>query len=538
MLKRIWALLLCAVVLFAALPFSASAASDDEKQRICDQIRSIYWKTYSSAGGDLKGYCGVMAGWELYYLGVTDVPITQNGNEMYNILSRSEHINEGFRPELYPATSYTIEEALNTITACGTKDAYNIMAGYHWTTTDAGSLYGHVTVIHAVLDGMVYFTEGFITPFQVNPSQPMICSIADFADYYDSWTGFEGMIHFGRDNYVNGCEMFGCNQFVSADAPVSLLSLPNFTEAEKLRVVQVGERLRAVALCKDAEGVLYYQIMDEDTVCYLPAALVKPVWYEYNDLTVEGVTLPTHVDQGKDFSLTGTIRSKYNKIYNLVVQITDADNEVVLSYEINKNGNMVDLNTRIINARVDISMLPEGNYTYHLYCDMLNHCDYNNTVIGNIERVSVASSDFTVGNAPEQKQVKTVSAPQVEEKTGWQYENGSWYYYENNVPRTGWFCDQGIDYYLQEDGAAATGWQMINGQNRYFSDTGAMRTGWVKNAGGRYYMLSNGAPSKGMKEIDGVQYYFSEIGRLVTDTVVVYNGQAYQLDENGVTNVK
>lgn len=536
MLKRMLALLLCAVVLVAALPVSASAASDDEKQRICDQIRSVYRKTYYSAGGDLKGYCGVMAGWELYYLGITDVPITQNGNEMYDILKKSAHIMEGYHPELYPATSYTIEEALNTITACGTKDAYNIMAGYHWTTTAAGSLYGHVTVIHAVLDGMVYFTEGFITPFQIDPSQPMICSIADFADYYDSWTGFEGMIHFGRDNFVNGCEMFGCNQFVSADVAVSLLSLPNFAEAETLRTVQVGERLRAVALCKDAEGVLYYQILDGDTVCYLPAALVKPVWYEYNDLTVMDVVLPTHVDLGKDYSLTGTIRSEYNRIYNLVVQITDVNGQVVLDYEVNKNGNMVDLDTRIVNTRVDISTLPEGNYTYNLYCDMLNHCVYNDTVIGMIDRVSVASSDFTVGNA--KLQAKAVTAAQTEEKSGWQYEGGSWYYYENNVPRTGWFCDNGVDYYLQEDGSAATGWQLINGQNRYFTDTGAMRTGWVENAGGCYYMLSNGAPAKGMREMDGTLYYFSEIGRLVTNTVVVYDGQPYWINENGIATEK
>lgn len=537
MLKRIVTLLLCAVVLLAALPMTASAASDSERDRICQQIRSVYWKTYYSAGGNLKGYCGTMAGWELYYLGVTDVPITQNGNDMYDILSASDHICEGYRPQLYPATAYTIEEALNTITACGTKDAYNIMAGFHWTTTAAGSRYGHVTIIHAILDGMVYFTEGFITPFNADPSQPMICSIKEFAQYYNSWTGFEGMIHFGRDNFVDGCETYACNQFVCADAEVTLKSLPNDAEAELLRTVPAGERLRAVAICKDAEGALFYQILDEGEVGYVSADLAEPVWDAYNDLTVTDVELPEHMNPGDDFRLSGVIRSQYNRFDKFAVQITDENGQVVINCEVDKNGNMVDLGSRQINSKVDISQLAEGNYTYNLYCDMLNHTILNGTVIGQVQRICVASSDFTVGSLVDQKKAKTVTAVEETEKNGWQYENGSWYYYENNEPRTGWFCDGGVDYYLRENGAAATGWETINGQNRYFSETGAMRTGWLNKDGESYYMLSNGAPAKGMKEIDGTFYYFSESGLLVTDTTVSHNGQAYALDSIGSATV-
>lgn len=537
MLKRIVTLLLCVVALLAALPMTASAASNEEKQRICNQIRNVYWKTYYSAGGNLRGYCGTMAGYELYYLGVTDIPITQNGNEMYNILSASDHVSEGFRPQLYPATSYTIEEALNTITACGTKDAYNIMAGFHWTTTAAGSRYGHVTIIHAVLDGMVYFTEGFMTPFNSDPSQPMICSIEEFAHYYDSWTGFEGMIHFGRNNQVDGCETYACNQFVRADEEVTLRSLPKAEDAEELRTVPAGERLRAVSICKDSEGAMFYQILDEGVICYLSADLAEPVWDAYNDLTVTDVELPEYVNPGDDFRLSGMIRSQYNKIDQFVVQITDENGQVVINCEVDKNGNMVDLGTRLINGKVDISQLPEGNYTYSLYCDMLNHTILNGTVVGQVQRVCAASSDFTVGNLSDQKKAKTVEATSEVEKDGWQYEAGYWYYYENNTPRTGWFCDGGVDYYLLSNGAAATGWEMINGQYRYFSETGAMRTGWVENNGGSYYMLSNGAPAKGMKKIDGMLYYFSESGLLVTDATVSYNGQAYALDGSGIATV-
>lgn len=534
MLKRILTLLLCAVVLFAALPVTASAASDGEKQRICDQIRSIYWKTYYSAGGNLRGYCGTMAGYELYYLGITDIPITQNGNDMYNILSTSDHVNEGFRPQLYPATAYTIEEALNTITACGTKDAYNIMAGFHWTTTAAGSRYGHVTVIHAVLDGMVYFTEGFTTPFNVDPSQPMICTIEEFAQYYDSWTGFEGMIHFGRDVEVEGCETYACNRFVRVEEETALQSLPGQANTVDLRTAPVGERLRAVAICKDTEGKLFYQILDEGELCYLPVDVAEPVLDAYNDLTVMDVELPEHMNPGDDFRLTGMIRSQYNRIDRFVAQVTDENGQVVIHCEVDKNGNMIDLSSRMINSKIDISQLPEGSYTYSLYCDMLGHTILNGTVVGQVQRVCAASSDFAVGSLAEQKKAKTAAQIPEAEKNGWQYEDGNWYYYENNEPRTGWFCDGGVDYYLLSNGAAATGWELINGQYRYFSETGAMRTGWVVNGGSRYFMLSNGAPAKGMKEIDGALYYFSESGALVTDTTVSHDGKVFVLNSDGI----
>ena len=57
MRKRITALLLCFVLLIAALPIQASAASADEVQRICDQITNVYWQSLSSAGlGTFHGY--------------------------------------------------------------------------------------------------------------------------------------------------------------------------------------------------------------------------------------------------------------------------------------------------------------------------------------------------------------------------------------------------------------------------------------------------------------------------------------------------
>lgn len=526
MLKRVIALLLCAVLIAVALPVGVSAASQEEEQRICDQIRRIYRKTNNSIEGEMRGYCGEMAGWEFYYLGVTDVPLCYNGKDMYDIFSTSSHINEGYRVDCYPATEYTIEEALNTITACGKKDAYNILAGYHWTTTEAGRLYGHVTVIHAVLDGMVYFTESFITPFQTNPSQPMICSIADFADYYDSWTGFEGMIHFGKGNYVDGCTVYGSDVYLTTSVDAELLDSTDAETASAGRTVKAGERLHGTAVCETEDGALYYQIAEQDSQYYLAAEKAEPCWFLYENYQVNGIKLPEKLAVGKDFRLSGVIRSTSNRIYNAVIQVTDLDGSIILTFEIAKDSYMLDLSSSAVNDTVDLRVLSEGNYICSVYCDFGNSYCSGDAVIGKIQRTLVAESTFTVGNVEPAEAVReNVQLQSVSD--GWNLEDGKWYYMEDGEPRIGWFCDNGVTYYLQEDGSAATGWQVINGKSRYFTETGAMRTGWVHDGENTYYMLSNGVPAVGETAIDGIIYVFSGDGILIR-----YKGSAFASSRN------
>lgn len=536
MLKKLFAILMSLAIL-SSLPITAAAASDEEEQRIRDQIESVYWKTLSSSGkNSLHGYCGVMAGWELYHLGVTETAVTHNGNEMYDLLSVSNKISEGYSAELYPASKYTIEEALNTITSFGTRDAYNIMVGFQWTSTAAGSIYGHVMVIHAVLDGEVYFTEGFTTPFNANPSQAMVCTIPEFAAYYNSWASFEGMIHFGNGGRVAGCDTYYCDLFVASETPVTLLTYPDFAEAEEVRTVAAGERLHATALCQNYEGVLFYRVEENGREYFVTADPMKPVWFVYDELTVTDLVLPEHVDKGDSFSLSGVIRSA-NTIYNAVVEITDEKGTVVLCAEMLKQSNMVDLSTRSVRTRADISNLADGNYTYSVYCDIINHYSTGGMISENMKRVLVGSSSFTVGDAVPASMSKSAMPAAVKTRTsanGWQYENGNWYYYENGTCRTGWFCYEGIDYYFLEDGSAATGWQNINGKDRYFSETGAMRTGWLETDQGTYYMLSNGVPATGLTAVGESRYFFGEDGKMLTDTTTELDGQSYSIAPTGI----
>lgn len=514
-MKRILAWILCFVLTVGMYPFQIDAASEKESQRISNQIRDIYWKTLSATGKeDLLGYCGTMAGWELYYMGVTQTAVTQNGNEMYDMLSDGDKLCQGYTAHCYPVSEYTLEEALNTVTNCGERDAYNIMVGFQWTNTAAGSLYGHVVVIHAVLDGMVYFSEGFSTPFQSEPSEPMICTISEFADYYDAWASFEGLIHFTEGNYVAGCDTYGCNLFLSLTQETDLVSKPN-GEGEIIRTVPVGERLYANALCENDRGEQYYRIVENSEEYFVSAEHTEPVWFTDDGLTVSDMSLPTQVKLGQGFRVSGTVRSSRSRISGVIIEVTNESGQVVTGCEMEKNSYMVDFGSASVNTRVDIRNLPEGRYTYGVYCDVSNCYAADGQIVENVQRITLASSIFTVGE-PALPVMDTVAHSQRRaSKNGWKYENSNWYYYENNVYRTGWFCYDGVDYYLQEDGSAATGWQEINGKNRYFSQTGAMRIGWLTTEEGTYYMLSNGVPAVGDIRINDVQYTFSEDGKLL-----------------------
>ncbi len=499
-------------MMLTVLPFGAFAATEEEHERIRQQISDTYRRTLSATGSSsLHGYCGMMAGWELYLLGITTSAVTRNGNEMYDVLKDSDQIAEGYTPVCYSAADYSLEEALNAVSNYGSKDVYNLMIGFQWTSTAAGQYYGHVTVVHAILDGMVYFTEGFITPFQSDPSQAMVCTIEEFARHYNTWTAFEGLIHFDTGIAVAGCDTLASNLFVAGEGEVTLLPKPDFLEP--CRIVPAGERLQATALCRNLDGVLFYQILENDEYCYVPVGQVRPVWFDDTRVGVYDCTLPEQVKPGEDSPISGVVVSESLSVSTVAVTVVDRENRPVISREIPVQGRKVDLSA--VDEAVDLSVLPEGSYTLRLYCDLENPYAMDGEVIAHIRRVPVSERVFCVGDASAAP--RSVSAVQTVVKDGWQYENGKWYYYEDGSFRTGWFCDNGIDYYLLADGSAATGWQEVNGKNRYFSQTGAMRTGWLETADGVYYMLSNGVAAVGSVTVEGSLYTFTEDGLLTVE---------------------
>ena len=80
-------------------------------------------------------------------------------------------------------------------------------------------------------------------------------------------------------------------------------------------------------------------------------------------------------------------------------------------------------------------------------------------------------------------------------RTGWQYINGTWYYFDSHGSKmTGWQYIGGKWYYLSGSGGAMlTGWQYVGGKWYYLNPDGDMTTGWRYLGGKWYYLTSSGA---------------------------------------------
>lgn len=170
--------------------------------------------------------------------------------------------------------------------------------------------------------------------------------------------------------------------------------------------------------------------------------------------------------------------------------------------------------------------------------------------------------------------VKQQVVPMLTSKDGWILFEGKWYLYRNGRILTGWQNDDGKWYYLNKEGVMHIGWKKLGGKWYYMNSSGAMQTGWKKIAGkwyffknsgamasnewcGGYWLSRNGAwtyqargswhkSSKGWwysdtsgwfaksawYMIDGVWYYFDVKGYSVTGVVTI-NGVEYTFDDSG-----
>ncbi|MDR3364123.1 MAG: Ig-like domain-containing protein [Clostridiales Family XIII bacterium] len=113
---------------------------------------------------------------------------------------------------------------------------------------------------------------------------------------------------------------------------------------------------------------------------------------------------------------------------------------------------------------------------------------------------------------------------------GWfQHSNGQTYYFwysGKGAFATGLQTIGGKAYGFNEQGHKAVGWQVIDGQARYFdpANDGAAPQGWFKHSNGQTYYFwwtGKGAFATGLQEIGGKQYYFNDAGHLLQNTAVI-----------------
>lgn len=152
---------------------------------------------------NFTGLCSHYVHLQLMILGVNTSYIGVNGKDAYDRYKNLSYSTGGMKIHAYPATSKSISGALRAIASvCGT--ATNIMLGFQSTMTASGKKYGHAMLIHALIDGYVYYTDNFaerIGNTYYEQGDPIKCTISEFEAFYGRPTVFtyEGMIWFENE---------------------------------------------------------------------------------------------------------------------------------------------------------------------------------------------------------------------------------------------------------------------------------------------------------------------------------------------------
>ena len=93
MRKGILAAVLSVIMLISAVVLPVKAATSSEETALIQKITSTYKRLRAANGYDsYNGYCGKMAAYTLYYLGVDKRVYSHNGKDEYDAYKRKKII--------------------------------------------------------------------------------------------------------------------------------------------------------------------------------------------------------------------------------------------------------------------------------------------------------------------------------------------------------------------------------------------------------------------------------------------------------------
>ena len=535
-MKRLFCGILCAVLLFAALPGSVNAQSKADrakKEQVVKSVSESYTKSLEWSGKEsLTGYCGTMTSYQLWYLGINEWAVVHDGNKQFDYYRDMEKTTGGYYVKAYPASEFSLETVLNLITRDGTQDAYNIMVGFESTITEAGSVYGHCCVINAILDGMVYYAESSPTPMGGAEGNVIICTIQEFADYYNSWTTFEGVIYFGTGDYSDSCQKYGTDLFVRTRFASNLRSQPCLigeSDCVSLRSISPGELLHVDSIVKDPRGTAYYRVRDGEQIGYIAAGAVSVVRYNGEDAASENIQIPAQIEPGADPELSGNVIVREGLLGAVEIVVKDMQEQTVL--EARQLANGVTWDIAGLNERLHLELLEEGAYYVEVYGEAACRWARGYAIETNYIKTLVYRQLLKVGKSVHVE--KPVQARTDKTLDGWFWKAGKWYCYQNGQPVTGWKLELGVAYYLDETGTVATGWTEVEGKQRLFSATGALLKGWLVTDAGKMYLQADGSASVGLTQIGQELYCFGEDGILKLGGTVTEGEATYDISPDG-----
>lgn len=578
---RIISLALAIMLLASVVPTSVGAADSTEAERITAQIRTLYKRTLQCTGRySMLGYCGAMVNWHLYLMGITADVVPNDGNTEYDCYSVQDYTTGGYRVRAYSAAEYTLESALNAITYNGTRDAYNILVGFQQTYTTDGRIYGHALVVHAILDGIVYFSESYSTYLggkYYPEGSPITCTIAEFAAYYAPWSVFEGVVYFGQKTYAESCDYYHAYLYATVQEDTMLYTAPCVPEVDDrsrpVRTLKGGEHVNVTGLYCNTEGEYWYQV-DDGQVGYIRAEDAEVLSMRYDDIKISGVAAPTVLLSGKTFALKGKIISNYNEITAVRTQVFASGNDekaYLMSASTAVSDYGYSLSGSRLCTRLEFNRLEVGGYRYELAVVVGNNYYADGCLQTEWKTVKLWTSEFQVAKVTGESCRITFDAnggstelnatdvaigdalTDLPEATREGYVFDGWYTadgqavteeYEVSAGTTlyahwtsasdinGWYVEDDAWYYYV-DGCPQTGFLEIDGIGYHLNENGYVDTGLVEVDGLLYYFHTNGAMHHGWLLLDAGQYYFGADGAAAIGWTQI-NGHTYYFNEQGV----
>ena len=208
--RRLLCVLFSIVFLISLVPTVSAVSVIPTPDDIKTQITTTYAKALKESGrASFDGYCADYVNRQLKILGINTRYVGGNGNDEYDNYKNLSYSSGGYKVHAYSASKYTLRQAINYIAnqyPCVT----NVLAGFQKTSTVAGQKYGHTHLIHAIIDGYVYFTESMsvrLNGVSYPEGSALVATIDQYCAKYDTqYFQFEGYIWFEDEELTSVLE--------------------------------------------------------------------------------------------------------------------------------------------------------------------------------------------------------------------------------------------------------------------------------------------------------------------------------------------
>lgn len=559
---RVISLLLAIVLIVSLLPAPVSAATLEDHLAIQDQIRRIRNMAVAYTGWtSFQGYCATWVTWQTYLLGIDTTRRKLDGNQLYDYYCQLDYTSGGYKVTPFSAHYYTLEQVLMILTENGTKDAYNIMIGIERTPSADGQRYGHGVFIHAIVDGMVHFTESsatFIAGIYWPEGYPIMCTLEEFIAGYKSWVTLDGVIHFGRKSYLDQCTAYPANSYAMAKEKLAMYTQPCVPQVDPgstlVDTLAEGEILKISGLYATAEGEYWYQVKHDGATGYVKADAMHVIALCYDDVKEQNVSGFSVLHQGSGYTLYGDVLSSENLLSMVEVSVCAVDSDAeVLSVQIPVDTRSFSLSSQQVKDALAVHTLPMGEYTLQIRATVTNHTVENGERTEHMQMLTLWDSRFAViddwsqyplinfdacggDTVLDQAAVEPGAAvgklPEAF-RPGYRFE--------------GWFTDPDggeritanqkvqtdATYYAHwnEDPSGLDGWAQTEKGWTYYRQ-GKLHSGWLDYEGLRFYTYPDGKKASGWRYINQRLYYFGEGGAITTGWVEI-NSVPHFIQQDG-----